>query len=68
MEAVMNQGNIELLTVDELAAQLKIKKSWLYQRSREKGSDAMPLYRIGKYLRYNPNEVLAWIRRKYGEA
>ena len=40
----MNQN---LLTVDELAESLNVKKSWVYSRSRETGPDAMPMIKVG---------------------
>ena len=32
-----------LLTVDEMAEDLKVPKSWLYSRTRETGSEAIPV-------------------------
>ena len=57
----------ELLTVSEMAAVLKVKPSWLYFRTMKKGEGAIPRIRIGKYLRFNPVEVMAWIQEKYGD-
>ena len=60
--------NQELLTVEEMAARLKVPPSWLYSRTRVKGSEAMPgVLRCGKYLRFFPDAVLDWIKTKYGE-
>src|SRR3990172_7803198 len=39
----------ELLTVDELAAMLKVPRSWVYQHSR--GRNPLPFIKVGKYLR-----------------
>lgn len=58
----------ELLTVEEMAARLKVPQSWLYSRTRIKGSEAMPgVLRCGKYLRFSPEVVLAWIKTRYSE-
>lgn len=57
----------ELLTVDEIAARLKLKKSWIYAHSRETGPGSIPRTKIGKYLRFNETEVMAWIKETYGE-
>ena len=57
----------ELLTVDELAGYLKVPKSWVYSRTREKGPDAIPRISCGKYIRFRSNEVLAWLD-KHNEA
>lgn len=54
----------ELLTVDEMAARLKVKPSWLYFRTMQKGPEAMPRVRVGKYVRFNPDSVMAWIEKQ----
>lgn len=59
--------NHELLTIDEMASRLKVKKSWLYFRSMQTGEGAIPRVKIGKYLRFNPEEVMKWIERQNGE-
>jgi excisionase family DNA binding protein len=55
----MNQN---LLTVDELAKSLSVPKSWVYSRSRETGSNAMPMIKVGKYCRFVLNDVLDWLK------
>ena len=57
----------ELLTLNEMAQKLKVKPSWLYFRTMQTGKDTIPRTRIGKYLRFNPDEVMAWIAKQYGE-
>jgi len=58
-------GEMEsLLTVDELAAKVKIPKSFFYAPCRRKGPDAIPAYRIGKYIRYSFPEVMKWIESR----
>jgi hypothetical protein len=39
---------LELLTVDEVAAKLRVPKSWVYSHADELGA-----YRAGKYLRFD---------------
>ncbi|HRV25453.1 MAG TPA: helix-turn-helix domain-containing protein [Smithellaceae bacterium] len=56
----------ELLTVKEMAAKIKTPVSWLYSRTRETGDGTIPRIKIGKYLRFNEQEVMAWIKEKYG--
>lgn len=63
----MESEQRELLTIDEMADRLKVKRSWLYSRTRKMGEGSMPRVRIGKFLRFRESEVLAWIRNKYGE-
>jgi excisionase family DNA binding protein len=52
------------LTIDELAKKLKVPKSWLYRRTMEKGSDSIPHFKIGKYLRFSEADIFAWIEKK----
>lgn len=52
-----------LITVDEMAQQLKVPVSWIYQRTRL-GQKAIPHVRIGKYVRFNADEVVAFFRQK----
>ena len=54
----------ELLTVDELSEKLKVQKSWLYSRTRETGLGAIPRIRVGKYIRFNLDEVVKWLERQ----
>ncbi len=57
----MNQN---LLTVDQLSESLNVPKSWIYSRTRETGSDAMPRIKVGKYCRFVLDDVLAWLQRQ----
>lgn len=55
--------NEELLTSDELAKEIKTPVSWVYSRTRQKGSDTIPMIRVGKYCRFRLSEVLAWLEK-----
>ena len=57
----------ELLTIEEMASRLKVKRSWLYSRTMHTGSNAIPRVKIGKYLRFDPNKVFQWIEANYNE-
>ena len=57
----MNQN---LLTVDELAETLKIPKSWVYGKTRETGPDAIPRIRVGKYIRFELEKVMDWLKNQ----
>ena len=50
-----------LVTPRELAAILKVPVSWLYQRTRL-GPAAIPHVKVGKYVRFDPQEVIAFLR------
>ena len=50
-----------LLTVDELAGKLKVPKYWVYYKAKEKGPNKLPLIRVGKYLRFESEQVMNWL-------
>ena len=52
-----------LQTVAEIAAALKVPVAWVYERTRRRGPEQMPHLKIGKYLRFRPNEVADWLER-----
>jgi excisionase family DNA binding protein len=57
----------ELLTVDDVAALLKVSRSWVYEHSRSKHagrSDRIPHIKLGKYVRFEPRAVRAFLQRK----
>ena len=57
----------QLLTVKELAERLKTPVSWVYGKTRMKGGDAIPNIRVGKYIRFQLEEVLDWLELKNKE-
>jgi len=54
----------EFITVGDLAKRLKVPASWVYQRTRL-GQEAIPHVKMGKYVRFNWNEVVAFLRREH---
>lgn len=56
-------GTGELITVQELAKKLNVPVSWVYQRTRF-GQEAIPHVRIGKYMRFELNEVVEFFRNR----
>jgi excisionase family DNA binding protein len=58
--------NIErsLLTVEEVAALLKVPPSWVYDRTRMRTRERIPGFRLGKYWRFREGDVLAWLERQ----
>lgn len=51
-----------LLTVDEIAKILRVHKSWVYARTRDKGPKRIPYIKVGKYCRFDADSVLEWIK------
>lgn len=54
---------INFVNIDQMAAILKVPKSWLYQRTRF-GQQAIPHIKMGKYVRFNPDEVIDFLKNK----
>jgi len=53
----------ELLAVRQVAVLLQLPVSWIYGRMRKRSLERLPAYRLGKYWRFDRNEVLAWVAR-----
>lgn len=47
----------EIMTVEEAAAHYKVPMSFFYAPCRRKGPDAIPCFRVGKYLRYRKSAM-----------
>ena len=58
------QSKCELLTVQQIAEVLQVPASWVYGRMRKRSPEQLPAYRLGKYWRFDRNEVLAWVARQ----
>jgi excisionase family DNA binding protein len=48
----------DLLTLDEVAALLRVPRSWIYERIRRK---LIPHVKLGKYLRFPRRALLRWV-------
>jgi excisionase family DNA binding protein len=46
------------MTVQEAADLLRVPVSWLYERTR---TNSVPHVKLGKYLRFDRDELTAWI-------
>ena len=56
----------ELLTVDEVAALLKVSRSWVYERTRARharAAERLPHLKLGKYVRFDRRTLLAFLQR-----
>jgi hypothetical protein len=56
---------LDLLTPEELAARLKVPKSWVFEQTRQRASvrnkSPLPCIRLGKYLRFSWVQVSEWL-------
>jgi len=55
---------VGLLTVEEVAELLKVPASWVYERTRRRGHERLPGFRLGKCWRFDESEVRAWLERQ----
>ena len=57
----------DLLTVEDVAGLLKVSKSWVYEHTRSRGvprSERLPCLKLGKYVRFEPAAVRAFITKR----
>ena len=57
----------ELLTVEDVAALLKVSRSWVYEHTRSRGTartERLPYIKIGKYKRFDPRSVREFLMRR----
>jgi excisionase family DNA binding protein len=57
----------EWLTVDDVAAWLKVSKSWVYEHTRARGTPPtgrLPHIKLGKYVRFERRQVSAFLERR----
>jgi excisionase family DNA binding protein len=56
----------QLLTVEDVAALLRVPPSWVYDRTRLRTNQRIPGFRLGKYWRFRETDVFAWLERQRG--
>lgn len=52
-----------LVSIKEMAKILAVKPSWIYQRTM-RGKAAIPHIKVGKYVRFDPKEVVQFLNDK----
>jgi excisionase family DNA binding protein len=60
----------DILTPEELAARLKVPKSWVYEKTRSRGRNQNPLpcLRLGRYIRFDWTKVVEWLTQEGDDA
>jgi excisionase family DNA binding protein len=57
-----------LLTPAQLAERLAVPVSWIREKTRKRArvrdEDALPVVRLGKYVRFRWSDVEAWLERQ----
>jgi len=54
--------NEALLSPEQMANVLGVKISWLYRQTMQHGQGSIPRIKMGKYLRFEREAVLRWVR------
>ena len=57
-----DKHSLEILTPEEVAELLRVPKSWVYEKTRDRQRNPLPVFRIGRYLRFDRSEVIAWLQ------
>jgi len=52
----------KLIGVTELAEILGVPPSWVYARSRETGPGSVPRLKVGKYVKFDLDKVMEWLK------
>ena len=52
----------KLVGVNELAEILGVPPSWVYARSRETGPGSVPRRKGGKYVKFELEKVMEWLK------
>jgi excisionase family DNA binding protein len=53
-----------ILTVQEVAEMLRVPVSWVYERVRRDGSDRLPHFKLGKYVRFRASAISEWLEHR----
>lgn len=59
---------IEIIDAQELAARLKLPKSWILEGTRGRAVDPIPHLKFGRYVRFRwgSRELTQWLERRAG--
>ena len=58
----------DFATVRDIAELLRVPDTWVYERTRRRGIERIPHFKLGKYLRFSRREVLQWIEHQRGNS
>ena len=55
-----------LLTADDVAAMLKVSRSWVYEHTRLRGArgSGLPFIKVGKYVRFDPRRIREFLANR----
>lgn len=56
-------GPEKILTPQELADRLKVPVFWIYEKTRSRSRDPLPVIRLARYMRFDWPHIVEWIER-----
>lgn len=54
----------QILTLKEVAERLKVSERFIYEKTRRRSQNPLPVIRMGRYLRFDWTSVSAWLRQQ----
>lgn len=54
-------SSVALLSVHEAARLLNVTPSWIYEHVRPSAHDRLPHVKLGKFVRFHPHDLAAYI-------
>jgi len=51
----------QLMDVEAVAGMLGVPVSFVYDRTRKNSPDPIPHFKVGKYVRFDPEAVAQWL-------
>jgi excisionase family DNA binding protein len=51
----------QMMTVEEVAAKLRLSKAWVYDHSNGRRRPLLPSTKMGKSVRFRPSDVRAFV-------
>jgi len=62
---ILNEKSFkQLWDVDQLAKFLNLPKTKIYAMTRKHGEGSIPRFKLGRYLRFNKSEIIAWLKEQ----
>ncbi len=63
MPQQVNQRD-RLLTVEQVAEMWQLPRSWIYERTRRRGLEQLPHFKLGKYVRFEEKAVRQFLEQR----
>jgi len=64
LEKIEDNHRAPLVDKKGLCAYLNVKKSWIDSKVRDTSKGSIPRVQVGKYVRFDIDEVMEWLKRQ----